>query len=240
MATINSVVSNQESTSDLQLHVVQDIDPENVMVEANATRRIDAELQVADVKETVVVTSGSGATQTDRADVNTQLQATQIADLPIATAGSGRNYRGLYRIVPGFSAVTEGVSSDGGNPQRSMTGNVNGNSMQANLTRIDGASNQYIWLPFNTAYVPPTESINQLASSRIRMMPNRANANGAAVSVVTKSGTNDYHGSLFEFHTDNALKAFNRFNPVNQRKPKVHSQPIWWSSRWANLPATLW
>jgi hypothetical protein len=193
---------------------------ENVMVDANATRRVDADLEVADVKETVVVTSEVAPLQTDRADVNTQLQATQIADLPIATAGSGRNYQGLYRIVPGFSAVTEGVSSDGGNPQRSMTGNVNGNSMQANLTRIDGASNQYIWLPFNTAYVPPTESIQSVSIVTNSYDAEQGNANGAAVSVVTKSGTNDYHGSLFEFHTDNALKAFNRFNPVGQRKPK--------------------
>ena len=80
-----------------------------------------------------MVTQDAAPLQTDRADVNTQLQATQLADLPIATAGTGRNFQGLYRIVPGFSAVTEGVSSDGGNPQRSMTGNVNGNSMQANL-----------------------------------------------------------------------------------------------------------
>ena len=82
----------------------------------------------------------------------------QIENLPI-TSSAGRNFQALYKTVPGFSVVTEGVSSDGGNPQRSMTGNVNGNSMQANLTRIDGASNSYPWLPFNTAYVPPTESI---------------------------------------------------------------------------------
>ncbi len=193
---------------------------ENVKVDANAIRRLDAELQVADVKETVVVTQEVAPLQTDRADVNTQLQATQLADLPISTAGSGRNFQGLYRVVPGFSAVTEGVSSDGGNPQRSMTGNVNGNSMQANLTRIDGASNAYIWLPFNTAYIPPTESIESVSIVTNSYDAEQGNANGAAVNVVTKSGTNDFHGSAFEFHTDNALKAFNRFNPVGQRKPK--------------------
>ncbi len=193
---------------------------ENVTVDANATHRVDASLQVADVKETVTITSEAAALQTDRADVNTQLQASQIGDLPIATAGSGRNYQGLYRIVPGFSAVTEGVSSDGGNPQRSMTGNVNGNSMQANLTRIDGASNQYIWLPFNTAYVPPTESIESVSIVTNSYDAEQGNANGAAVSVVTKSGTNDFHGSAFEFHTDNALKAYNLFTAVGQRKPK--------------------
>src|SRR6266542_799791 len=193
---------------------------ENVKVDANSIHRVNAELEVADVKETVVVTQDAPLLQTDRADVNTKLQANQIADLPISTAGAGRNFQGLYRIIPGFSAVTEGVSSDGGNPQRSMTGNVNGNSMQANLTRIDGASNAYIWLPFNTAYVPPTESIESVSIVTNSYDAEQGNANGAAVNVVTKSGTNEFHGSLFEFHTDNALKALNRFNPVGQRKPK--------------------
>ncbi|MCM3870485.1 MAG: TonB-dependent receptor [Pyrinomonadaceae bacterium] len=193
---------------------------EKVRVEANALRRLDVQMQVADVKETVVVTQDAAPLQTDRADVNTQLQATQLADLPISTAGAGRNFQGLYRIVPGFSAVTEGVSSDGGNPQRSMTGNVNGNSMQANLTRIDGASNAYIWLPFNTAYIPPTDSIESVSIVTNSYDAEQGNANGAAVNVVTKSGTNEFHGSAFEFHTDNALRAFNRFSPVGQRKPK--------------------
>ena len=75
---------------------------EKVRVEADALRRLDAQMQVADVKETVVVTQDAAPLQTDRADVNTQLQATQLADLPISTAGAGRNYQGLYRIVPGF------------------------------------------------------------------------------------------------------------------------------------------
>jgi hypothetical protein len=184
---------------------------EAIRVEANAVRRVDAQLEVGEVRETVVVNSAQEATlQTDRADVNTQLETKQIQDLPI-TSSAGRNYQALYKIVPGFSAVTEGVSSDGGNPQRSMTGNVNGNSMQANLTRIDGASNAYIWLPFNTAYVPPAESIQSVSIVTNSYDAEQGNANGAAVNVVTKSGTNDFHGSLFEFHTDNALKAFPRF-----------------------------
>lgn len=191
-----------------------------VRIDANNVRRVDVELQASGVSEAVEITASSVAIQTDRADVNTQLQASQIANLPISSAGAGRNFQGLYKIIPGFSAVTEGVSSDGGNPQRSMTGNVNGNSMQANLTRIDGASNAYIWLPFNTAYVPPTESIESVNIVTNSYDAEQGNANGAAVNVVTKSGTNQFHGSAFEFHTDNALKALNRFNPVGQRKPK--------------------
>jgi len=192
---------------------------EGVTIDANRVVRFDATLQVAQVTESIMVWAATLTLQTDRADVNTQLEAAQLANLPI-TSSAGRNFQALYKLVPGFSMVTEGVSSDGGNPQRAMTGNVNGGSMQNNLTRIDGASNTYMWLPFNTAYVPPTESIETVSIVTNSYDAEQGNSNGAAVNVVTKSGTNQFHGSAFGYHTDNALKALNRFNPAGYRKPK--------------------
>ena len=185
---------------------------DNVRLDANSARRLDGQLELGEVSAVVQVTVTDEALQTDRADLNTQLQASQIANLPI-TSSAGRNFQALYRIVPGFSQVTEGFTSDGGNPQRSIGGNVNGTSRQNNLTRIDGASNSYIWLPENTAYVPPTESIQSVSIVTNSYDAEQGNAVGAAVNVITKSGTNEFHGTVFENHTDNALKALNRFNP---------------------------
>src|SRR5262245_171383 len=119
---------------------------DNIRIDANSTRRLDAQLLVGDVTAVIQVTADAEALQTDRADVNTQLQASQIANLPI-TSSAGRNFQALYRIIPGFNQVTEGFTSDGGNPQRSIGGNVNGTSRQNNLVRIDGASNAYLFLP---------------------------------------------------------------------------------------------
>src|SRR5215470_2681346 len=192
---------------------------DSVRIDANATRRLDAQLQVGDVSAVVQVTATTEALQTDRADVNTQIQASQIADLPI-TSSAGRNFQALYRIIPGFRQVTEGFTSDGGNPQRSMSGNVNGTSRQNNLTRIDGASNAYIWLPENTAYVPPAESIQSVSVVTNSYDAEQGNAVGAAVNVITKSGTNQFHGSAFEFHNDNALRALPRFNVIGVGKSK--------------------
>jgi hypothetical protein len=192
---------------------------EGVTIDANRVRRFDATLQVAQVTESVLVSAPLAVLQADRGDLNTQLEAAQLANLPM-TSSAGRNFQALYKLVPGFSMVTEGVSSDGGNPQRSMTGNVNGGSMQNNLTRIDGAANTYMWLPFNTAYVPPAESIESVSIVTNSYDAEQGNSNGAVVSVVTKSGTNEFHGSAFGYHTDNALKALNRFNPGGYRKPK--------------------
>lgn len=193
---------------------------EGFSVNTNETRRVDLALRIVAASETIEVTAASTAVlQTDRADVVSQIQATQIANLPI-TSSAGRNYQALYKIVPGFSLVGEGNSSDGGNPQRSMSGFVNGTSRQNNLTRIDGASNTYMWLPSNTAYVPPAESIESVSIVTNSFDAEQGNAVGAAVNVVTKSGTNAFHGSAFEYHTDNALKALPRFQPAGIRKSK--------------------
>jgi hypothetical protein len=137
---------------------------DSVRIDANIVLRVDAQLEVGDVNATVEVSAAPAAIQTDRADVNTQIQAKDIENLPI-TSSAGRNFQALYRIVPGFSQVTEGFTSDGGNPQRSMGGNVNGTSRQSNLTRIDGASNAYIWLPENTAPSPAPTNFTGASSS---------------------------------------------------------------------------
>jgi hypothetical protein len=190
---------------------------EKIPVNANSLRRNDVQLKLGQVSQEVSVEAGALVLQTDRSDVNTQLESKQISELPI-TSSAGRSYQALYRIIPGFSVPTE-RNSGGGNPQRSMTSNVNGLSSQGNTTRIDGASNTYIWLPANVAYVPPADAIET-----VNVVTNSYEAEqgtlGAAINVQIKSGTNNFHGSVYEFHNDNALRARNFFNPVGYRKPK--------------------
>jgi hypothetical protein len=190
---------------------------DGIRVDANTLRRNDVSLQLGQVSQVVEVRATAAALQADRADVHTNLEATQISNLPI-TSSAGRSYQALYKIIPGFSVPQE-TNSGGGNPQRSMTSNVNGMSTQGNLTRIDGASNTYIWLPANVAYVPPADAIET-----VNVVTNSYDAEqgtlGAAINVQVKSGTNDFHGEVLEFHNDNALRARNFFNPVGFRKPK--------------------
>ena len=228
-------VARQATTNEQGLYLFSDLQPgvysitisaksfakvvnEGVTILANKAVRVDATLQIGQITESVQVSVSAIVLQTERADVNTQVDQLQLNNLPL-TSSSGRNFQALYKIVPGFGMVTEGISSDGGNPQRSMTGNVNGASMQANSTRIDGSSNAYIWLPFNSAYTPPTESIESVTIVTNSYDAEQGNTNGAAVSVVTKSGSNQFHGSAFEYHTDQALKATNRFQTVGTAKP---------------------
>ena len=192
---------------------------ENVRVDANTEMRVDVQLELAQQTSTVTVTGAAPILQTDRADVHTELESTDIQNLP-NTSSEGRSFQALYKIIPGFTPPTE-TNSAAGNPQRSMTSNVNGGSTQGNATRIDGAADTYTWLPANVAYVPPADGIESVNIVTNSYDAEQGAVGGAAVNVITKSGTNEFHGSAHEFHTDQALGAENYFTQVGPfRKPK--------------------
>ncbi|MGD0201353.1 MAG: carboxypeptidase regulatory-like domain-containing protein, partial [Bryobacteraceae bacterium] len=228
-------VARQATTNEQGIYLFSDLQPgvysvtvsaksftkvvnEGVTITANRAVRVDAALQVGQITESIQVSVSAIMLQTERADVNTQVDQVQLNNLPM-TSSAGRNFQALYKFVPGFSMVTEGISSDGGNPQRTMTGNVNGNSFQSNNVKIDGVSNSYIWLPFNSAYVPPTEGIESVSIVTNSADAEQGNVAGASVNVITKSGGNAFHGSAFEDHTDRSLKAQNLFQTFGTAKP---------------------
>lgn len=182
---------------------------ENVPIAANVQRRIDVMLQVAQVSETVSVSASAMMLQTDRAEVNNQLQPTQISNLPF-TGNSGRNWQALYKIIPGFSPPAE-LHSDAGNPQRALGTNVNGASRSNNNTRLDGATVSYPWLPHIVAYVPPADAVESVNVVSNAFDAEQGMAGGSAINVQIKSGTNDFHGTAHWFHTNSAVKARNYF-----------------------------
>jgi hypothetical protein len=144
---------------------------EGIHVEANKVFRYDAQLEVGELRETVVVTSEANPQlQTDRTDVNITQTARQVNDLPL-TGSLGRNYQSMMILVPGAVSAGE-QNSAAGNPQRSISFNVNGVSRLQNNTRIDGAGVVYPWLPTNTAYRPPNQSRPSTLS------PTRSTRNG--------------------------------------------------------------
>ena len=100
-----------------------------------------------------------------------------------------------------------------------MVSNVNGTSQTNNNTRVDGASNTYLWLPQLTAYVPPIESIGTVNVVTNSYDAEQGFAGGSVVNVETRSGTNEFHGTAFEYHTNSRLRARNFFY-YGDRLPK--------------------
>jgi hypothetical protein len=195
---------------------------ENVRIDANAVRRLDVQLETSGVSETVMVTASNVALQADRADVNITQPARQVNDLPL-TGSAGRNYQSLMVLVPGAVSAGE-QNSAAGSPQRSISFNVNGVSRLQNNTRIDGAGIIYPWLPTNTAYVPPAESIQTVNIVTNSFDAEQGLAGGAAINVIIKSGTNDFHGAGWVYNTNSALRARNFFQTTPQNPKDILTQ----------------
>ncbi len=187
---------------------------ENIRIDVNAVRRLDAQLQVGDVSAIVQVSTTSEALQTERADINVTQPTRQVNDLPL-TGSVGRNYQSLMGLVPGSVSMGE-QNSAAGSPQRSISFNVNGVSRLQNNTRIDGSSVVYPWLPTNTAYVPTAESIQEVNIVTNSFDAEQGLAGGAAVNVITKSGTNEFHGAGWVYDTNSATQARNYFQTTPQ------------------------
>ena len=182
---------------------------EGANIAINTVLRLDVALSVSQVVESIAVSASAVTLQTDRADINNQIQSKQIVDLPLLNT-QGRNFQALYKILPGFTPPVE-VHSESGNPQRSMATQANGMPQSSNNTKLDGATISHPWLPRLVAYLPPVEAVEQVNIVSNSFDAEQGMAGGAAMNVTIKSGTNQFHGGGWEFHNNSALKARNYF-----------------------------
>ncbi len=185
-----------------------------VSISANTLRREDVTLELGQVNESVTVNAGVVALQTDTADVHSELSSRDVINMPLPKY---RNYQTLVNLVPG-ATPGQYQNSVQAAPARALSTNVNGVNRNNNATRIDGALSVFLWLPHHTAYVPPAETIDTVNIVTNNFDAEQGFAGGAAITVITKSGTNNFHGSAWELHDNGAVQAKNFFNSL--AKPK--------------------
>jgi Carboxypeptidase regulatory-like domain/TonB dependent receptor len=189
----------------------------NIAISIDSVSRINAELRVGNMTEQVTVNASAAGLQTDRSDLSYETSQRALQDLPTPV---GRNYQAELRLVPGFS-VTGGGAVRGSNPAAAFTMNVNGAPVELNNVRIDGATAANNFNQGLTAYVPGLEAIQTVEAVTNAAEAQTGLAGGASINVQIKSGTNQVHGSGFEFHTDNDIKARPAIFPAGQSKPKL-------------------
>ena len=134
---------------------------------------------------------------------STELKSAEITAMPL---NRFRNYQALMNLVPGTTPMAFG-NAETDTPARSLATNVNGQANTTNSTRTDGATNMNIWLPNHNMYISPAETIETVNVSTSSFDAEQGMAGGAAVTVVTKSGTNQFKGSGFEFYNSEKLNA---------------------------------
>lgn len=194
----------------------QSFTQQGVRVTANNVVRVDVPLKVGAVTESVKVSASAAVLQTDSSDVRAEIRADEFQNLPVPFT---RNYQSLLITVPGMALPTNQHSVPA-NPSRSLMVNANGTNGQSANFRVDGATTGHPWLPHVSGYVPSMDSIEAVNVVSNSYDAEQGYAGGAAINVQVKSGTNDIHGSLYEYHTNQHLKARPYFLPAGRDKDK--------------------
>lgn len=179
----------------------------------------DLQISVGATTQQVTVEASAAVLQTQKADVHTEISSYAVSNLPL---NSYRNFQAAELLAPGVFSVS-GISRSYPNsvadtPDRSFSITSNGLPAHGNTTRVDGATNIFIWLPDHMLIVPPQESIQEVNVQTSNYDVEKGLTAGAAMDVVTKSGSNDFHGTLYGFYTGNALDARNWFNYTGNSK----------------------
>jgi hypothetical protein len=192
----------------------------NVAVVIGQVNQQNLQLQLGAAAQQVTVEGASAVLQTQGADVHTEISSFAIQNLPLNVY---RNFQAVTLLAPGvfsMSAIADSYPNGlASGPERSMSIYSNGIPSHSNTTRVDGATDLNVWLPDHMLIVPPQETIQEVNVQTATYDVEKGLTAGAATDVITKSGTNELHGSLYGLHTDNALDARNFFD-YNPRKAK--------------------
>jgi hypothetical protein len=177
-------------------------------------------LQLGELSETVTVTGEAAQVDTRSGEVSSLVDATQVSQLPIV----GRNYSSLVLLVPGISPDnragstaafnTKGVGLDAGSDISS-----NGNQSNENLWTVDGVNNMDVGSNRTLLVFPSIDSIAEFSVERNSFSAQYGQAQGAVINLVTKGGTNQFHGTAWEFLRNTDLNANDYFlNAADQPK----------------------
>ncbi len=194
----------------------------NVRVTVAETSRANLTLQVGSMTDNVTIVQEAPLVETANGTLGIVIDMKKVVDLPL----NGRNFAQLGTLIPGVVAPPAGLGGLSGDATPggfgNVTGsyNVNGMRNQSNNFLLDGASNNDT---FNTGFVlrPPPDAIQEF-----KILTHSYNAEygrnaGSVVNVVTRSGTNEWHGGAWEFNRSDALQARNFFAPTTQPKPRL-------------------
>ncbi|MGB7925877.1 MAG: carboxypeptidase regulatory-like domain-containing protein [Pyrinomonadaceae bacterium] len=182
-------------------------------LQVNQIQRIDVMLEVGSLpEETVIVTDTLPPLKQDSAALGTVIENRQVTGLPL----DGRNFFELSLLVPGAAPAAPGSA---GSVRGDFAFSVNGAREDSNNFLLDGVYN--VDPKLNTFGVrPPVDAIREFEIQTSTYDAAFGRNSGAQVNVVLKSGSNELHGSLYEFFRNGALDARNYFAPGDQPAPQ--------------------
>src|SRR5271165_4633697 len=181
--------------------------------------KVDFQLQVGQVSQTMEVTSAAPILQTETTEISTVMEAHAIASLPLET----RNYNQLALLLPGAVTTSPAAFNTGQATFNAGRPYINGNREQGTYYLLDGMEN-IEFVDNNVAYSPNVDAIQEF-----NLISNNPSAEygqflGGVISVSLKSGSNSFHGDAFEFVRNNVFNA-NEWSRNFSLDPSVNSAP---------------
>jgi hypothetical protein len=173
-----------------------------IQVDVGRTSELTLSLSPGEVTETVTVTSDAAATlDTATSDTGTSVSRRQILDLPVPLTGSMRNPLNFVVLTPGVSGSVPGANPD-------LRLNISGTPAASAEVYIDGVpvADTNVSGEVGTNH-PSLEAVGEFKISNNGYSAEYGLASGI-ISFTLRSGTNDFHGNLFEFHQNDKLNAF--------------------------------
>src|ERR1700689_5037069 len=199
---------------------------QSIVLDMNQVARIDVSLQVGNVTQTVDVTTSAPLLQTQSTEVGQVIDEKTNQELPLAT----RNYVQLTLLAPGTIHPNPAGFKSGLTTSSSNRPNVNGNREQSNNFMLDGLDNNQVSDNL-VGYAPAVDAIQEFNEITLTAPAEFGNYMGGIVSVTTKSGTNQFHGSAYEFFRNDKLNANSWTNNFeNAIRP---------ATRWNNFGASV-
>jgi hypothetical protein len=176
----------------------------------NQTARIDVTMKVGQVSQTVEVTGAAPILKTETAQVDTIIDSTTNERLPLAT----RNYVQLTLLAPGSVTPNPQSFNNGDNTANGGRPYINGNREQANNFILDGMDNNQVSDNL-LGYTPAPDAIEEFNLITQNASAEFGNYQGGIVSTSIKSGTNGFHGDLWEYFRNDKLNANSWENNFN-------------------------
>ena len=195
------------------------VEVKDVVLSAGDRRRADAALKVGGVSETVEISTAAPVLQTDTSSVASNIGQRAVQELPL----NGRNFINLVQIVPGATeaqpnSINSGTRPDDRRPSSSIS--MNGQSEVINDQLVDGIDNNERVIG-TIGVRPAIDSIQEVRILTNTFSADPGRAGGAIINVITKSGTNNFHGGVYEFFRNDKLNTAPYQFGVHNPKPEL-------------------
>jgi Carboxypeptidase regulatory-like domain len=179
---------------------------ENVVLRVDSTMRIDGHLEIGELTQEVTVSAAPPMLKTEKTDVGQAISEHEVQSLPTV----GRNLSNLYNLTPGVVQNFFQIGA-GENPSEFNGTLVNGQFFGNSEYEIDGITDTAYGFSGFQVIVPTQESVQEMKITTASYDPEFGSSAGMVAQYVTKSGTNDIHGSAFYFHRNSATFAADPF-----------------------------